>query len=422
MSSARRKDESGFALLFVFLMAAIIAIMLYAAAPRVVFEAQREKEELLIDRGGQYTRAIKVYFRAFRHYPLSLDQLENTNNKRFLRKRYKDPMTGSDEWRLIHMGPAGFPTDSLTIKPPSPKKEGDKTAGAGTGTAGTSQTQQQPEAAALSSTGQPVMNYAQRRGASDRGPLGNFPGQPDGQGDQPRPDENQAPSQEEPGDQQAAAPAPPEGAPSPDQQPGAAQPGQPVQPGMVMQPGQPGQPGMVMQPGQPGQPGMVMQPGQAAQPGSPGQPGFQAGVGVQGGMVQPGVQNQQQPFSQQRVPGLPGQFGPQTGFTGVGVSNPSQPDSPSTNAGLQAIQNQLQRPTGFTQAAASFPGSQTMGAGICGVATKLEGEGIKLYNKRSKYNEWEFIYDPRKDATSPFGQMNMGPNVPVAPVQPGTSK
>jgi hypothetical protein len=41
--SARRKD-SGFALLFVFAMAAIVAIMLYTQVPRVVFEQQRVKE------------------------------------------------------------------------------------------------------------------------------------------------------------------------------------------------------------------------------------------------------------------------------------------------------------------------------------------------------------------------------------------
>src|SRR5207248_6151939 len=42
----------------------------------------------------------------FRRYPTSLDQLENTNNVRFLRKRYTDPITGKDQWRLIHFGEA----------------------------------------------------------------------------------------------------------------------------------------------------------------------------------------------------------------------------------------------------------------------------------------------------------------------------
>ena len=37
----RRRSQSGFALLLVFLMAAIIAIMLYLEIPRVAFDTQR---------------------------------------------------------------------------------------------------------------------------------------------------------------------------------------------------------------------------------------------------------------------------------------------------------------------------------------------------------------------------------------------
>ncbi len=111
-------QESGFAMLFVFLLAAIVAISLYMELPRVVFEAQRSREELLIARGEQYKRAIQLYYRATRQYPPSLDALENTNNRRFLRKRYKDPMTGEEEWRIVHAGPGGVLIDSLVTKPP----------------------------------------------------------------------------------------------------------------------------------------------------------------------------------------------------------------------------------------------------------------------------------------------------------------
>ena len=55
------RRESGFALLLVFLMAATIAITLYMEIPRIAFETQRQKEELLIERGEQYKRAIKVF-------------------------------------------------------------------------------------------------------------------------------------------------------------------------------------------------------------------------------------------------------------------------------------------------------------------------------------------------------------------------
>jgi hypothetical protein len=49
----------------------------------------------------------------------------------------------------------------------------------------------------------------------------------------------------------------------------------------------------------------------------------------------------------------------------------------------------------------------TIGAGIAGVASKYEAEGIKLINERSMYNEWEFLYDARRDAQVAAGSVNM---------------
>ena len=61
-----------------------------------------------------------MYFVQFKKYPAKIEDLENTNNKRFLRRRYIDPMTGKDEWRLVHVNGMGQLTDSLVQKPPSP--------------------------------------------------------------------------------------------------------------------------------------------------------------------------------------------------------------------------------------------------------------------------------------------------------------
>ena len=41
-------------------------------------------------------------------------------------------------------------------------------------------------------------------------------------------------------------------------------------------------------------------------------------------------------------------------------------------------------------------GGQTIGGGIAGVASQGEGEGVMVYNDRSVYKEWEFIFDPSK--------------------------
>src|SRR5208337_379344 len=112
----RRRRDSGFAMLLVFLMAACIAIALYIEIPRVAFEAERQREMLLVDRGNQFKRAIQVFVtdktgNPTGRYPASIDELEHFNNRRYLRRRYVDPMTGKDEWRLIHTSgvPGVFP-------------------------------------------------------------------------------------------------------------------------------------------------------------------------------------------------------------------------------------------------------------------------------------------------------------------------
>src|SRR3954464_13631365 len=118
MSRARRRDEGGFALLVVFLFAAAIAFALYQQLPRVAFESARDKEQILIDRGNQYKRAIQVFYLVNKRFPARIEDLENTNEKRYLRRRYKDPMTGKDQWRLVHTN-GTFLTDSLVHKPPA---------------------------------------------------------------------------------------------------------------------------------------------------------------------------------------------------------------------------------------------------------------------------------------------------------------
>ena len=114
----RRPDSSrpGFALLLVFAMAAALALLIYMELPRAAFEHQRDKEQLLVDRGEQYARAVELYARKFRRNPQTLEDLEHAQNIRFLRRRYKDPMTGSDEWRMIHVDAAGQYTDSKVHK------------------------------------------------------------------------------------------------------------------------------------------------------------------------------------------------------------------------------------------------------------------------------------------------------------------
>jgi hypothetical protein len=55
-----------------------------------------------------------------------------------------------------------------------------------------------------------------------------------------------------------------------------------------------------------------------------------------------------------------------------------------------------------------------MGAGIAGVGLPAEfkGKGIMVIKERSKYREWEFIYDPKDDKNvvgAQAAQMNQTP-------------
>lgn len=101
---SKSRRESGYILLSVMLLVTLMLITLSIEAPRIAQEIKREKEEELMHRGNEYKNAIRKYFRRFGQYPTSLDQLEKASNMRFLRKRYKDPFTGKDDWRLFHQG------------------------------------------------------------------------------------------------------------------------------------------------------------------------------------------------------------------------------------------------------------------------------------------------------------------------------
>src|SRR6202000_2791090 len=86
--------EDGYLLLTVLVLVFLMLLALSVAAPRVAKEIQRDKERETLQRGLQYRRAIQLYYKKFGSYPTDVKQLENTNEIRFLRKRYTDPMTG----------------------------------------------------------------------------------------------------------------------------------------------------------------------------------------------------------------------------------------------------------------------------------------------------------------------------------------
>ena len=102
-ASGAGKNQQGYMLLMMMLFVTLMAIAAAAVAPGLIFNIKRDREQELIHRGVQYSRAIRNYVKKFGRYPTRLEDLENTNNLRFLRKRYKDPVTGKD-FRLLHVG------------------------------------------------------------------------------------------------------------------------------------------------------------------------------------------------------------------------------------------------------------------------------------------------------------------------------
>jgi type II secretory pathway pseudopilin PulG len=112
-----REGEQGFLLLGLVVAIFLILLVLGVAAPRAAHELRREREVETVHRGNAYVRAIEVYYLKVGNYPTSIEQLEKTNNMRFLRKRYIDPMTGKDDWRVIHLGEAKTTVKGFFGKP-----------------------------------------------------------------------------------------------------------------------------------------------------------------------------------------------------------------------------------------------------------------------------------------------------------------
>jgi uncharacterized membrane protein YgcG len=392
----RKSEEGGYALLFVLLTAAVIAISLYKQLPRVAFDTQRQKEQMLIERGEQYKRAIQIFLRASNNtrWPATLDELEDFNGKRFLRHRYKDPLTGKDEWRLVHIA-NGVLTDSILNKPKQPADQ----------TNATDQSQYLTELASIGSQPnqdngqQQSLSAATRRRASEGGVQ---PG-PDGQ---PLPAAGMQP-----------------GAPGDPNAPGASN---PTASGNPFPPGTPG--------GVPGVPA----------PGLPGQmPGGQSSFGTGSASNQSGTSSGSSSGSNSSsgsgyMSSLPsmgssassstngggngsaadgtgapvnsqvGGVSPYSTAAGANGSAPGYaqpgtnitPQAQSAAAGLIGALLTQPRPGGLSGLPQQTQG-QVIGGGIAGVASKGKGKSIMVYADHSDYSEWEFNWDPTKWAPPP---------------------
>ncbi len=90
-------------LLILMFFVVLLTFSMMAVLPRMIQQVKRDREEEMIHRGTEYARAVKKYYKKFNRYPNSIQDLENTNNIRFLRKRYKDPMSKDGNWKLLNV-------------------------------------------------------------------------------------------------------------------------------------------------------------------------------------------------------------------------------------------------------------------------------------------------------------------------------
>jgi type II secretory pathway pseudopilin PulG len=136
----RAARDAGYAMAALLVAMSITALMLTMVMPVWKQMVQREKEAELVFRGEQYVHAIVLFQRKYANaFPPNVDVLVE---QRFLRKKFKDPITGED-FQTIAFGaqtapPGGTPTipGASTTGPGAPARPGTNTPFGGRGGAG----------------------------------------------------------------------------------------------------------------------------------------------------------------------------------------------------------------------------------------------------------------------------------------------
>jgi type II secretory pathway pseudopilin PulG len=112
----KRSRSRGFTYLALLIAVAITAGALAAAGGVYSHVAQREKERELLFVGEQLRQAIALYYwrtpGGAHQYPKSLEALLEDQRwpttQRYLRKLYRDPLTGSADWGIVEAPGGGI--------------------------------------------------------------------------------------------------------------------------------------------------------------------------------------------------------------------------------------------------------------------------------------------------------------------------
>ena len=103
------RGQRGYMLISLMLIFALMAVALLAVLPSVKQQVQRDREDELRHRGTMYMRAIQHFYKKVGRYPTSVEELEQSNHVRYLRRRYKDPMSWDPQthkerdFKFLHM-------------------------------------------------------------------------------------------------------------------------------------------------------------------------------------------------------------------------------------------------------------------------------------------------------------------------------
>lgn len=123
MRRANPRRNGGFTYLVLLLVILIMGAVLGATAEVWHTAVQREKERELLFVGNQFRIAIGLYYASHAKFPHSLADLLKDPlypaTRRYLRKIYRDPMTGGSEWGVVRRADGGIiGVHSLSEMPP----------------------------------------------------------------------------------------------------------------------------------------------------------------------------------------------------------------------------------------------------------------------------------------------------------------
>lgn len=100
-----KQHQHGSVFMGMLVTVAVVAVMLMEVGTLWSSVLQRERELELLARGSEIREAIGLYYREGNTFPKSLEDLvldrRQPTVKRYLRRVYADPLTGTAEWGVV---------------------------------------------------------------------------------------------------------------------------------------------------------------------------------------------------------------------------------------------------------------------------------------------------------------------------------